>query len=98
MAPFVEVAIAWSRLGSARMLRDDDFGAAFVEIGDDGITVESLVGDHAAESDAVEQGRNADRIEAWPGMRRKRTRLPSASVSASILVVMPPLERPMAWL
>src|SRR3546814_13680654 len=32
----------------------------------------------------------------WPGSRTKRTRLPSASVSARILVVMPPLERP--WL
>jgi hypothetical protein len=32
-----------------------------------------------------------------PGSRTKRTRLPSASVSARILVLMPPLERPMAW-
>ena len=30
----------------------------------------------------------------WPGIRRKRTRLPSASVSARILVVMPPIGRP----
>src|SRR6187399_1473095 len=33
----------------------------------------------------------------WPGIRTKRTRLPSASVSARILVVMPPLDRPIAW-
>ena len=33
-----------------------------------------------------------------PGSRTNRTRLPSASVRARILVVMPPLERPMAWL
>src|SRR4051795_5934464 len=32
-----------------------------------------------------------------PGRSTKRTRLPSASVSATILVVRPPLERPMAW-
>src|SRR6185436_13337388 len=32
-----------------------------------------------------------------PGKSTKRTRLPSASVSARILVVRPPLERPMAW-
>src|SRR3954471_18042854 len=32
-----------------------------------------------------------------PGRSTKRTRLPSASVSARILVVRPPLERPMAW-
>lgn len=46
------------------MLRDDDFGAALVEIGDDGIAVESFVGDQAAESDALKQRRNADHIEA----------------------------------
>src|SRR3954447_22913218 len=33
-----------------------------------------------------------------PGSSTKRTRLPSASVRARILVVIPPLERPMAWL
>src|SRR3954447_21853148 len=33
-----------------------------------------------------------------PGRSTKRTRLPSASVRARILVVRPPLERPMAWL
>src|SRR3954470_11208041 len=33
-----------------------------------------------------------------PGKSTKRTRLPSASVSARVLVVRPPLERPMAWL
>src|SRR5207247_1935530 len=32
-----------------------------------------------------------------PGSSTKRTRLPSASVSARILVVIPPFERPMAW-
>src|SRR3954462_15644150 len=32
-----------------------------------------------------------------PGRSTKRTRLPSASVSARILVVRPPLDRPMAW-
>ena len=34
---------------------------------------------------------------ACPGTVQKSTGLPSASVSASILVVMPPRERPMAW-
>src|SRR3954447_475971 len=33
-----------------------------------------------------------------PGSSTKRTRLPRASVRARILVVMPPLEQPMAWL
>ena len=34
---------------------------------------------------------------ACPGSRRKSTRFPRASVRASIFVVMPPRERPMAW-
>ena len=34
----------------------------------------------------------------WPGSRTKRTRLPSASVSARIFVVQPPFDWPMAWL
>ena len=63
MAPFVEVAIERKRLCAARMLGDNDLGAAGVEIGDDGVAVEGLVGDQAAERDAVEQGRDADRIE-----------------------------------
>src|SRR3954468_14304918 len=33
-----------------------------------------------------------------PGSRMKRTRLPSASTRATILLVRPPRERPMAWL
>ena len=32
-----------------------------------------------------------------PGSRTNRTRLPRASVRAKILVVMPPLDLPMAW-
>ena len=37
------------RLGAARMLGDDDLGAARVEIGDDGVAVERLVGDQRVE-------------------------------------------------
>ena len=58
----------WSVL-SARMamrpwmLGDDDLGAAFVEVGDDGIAVERLVGDQATEIRARKQGRDADGIK-----------------------------------
>ena len=38
------------------------------------------------------------RLTIGAGSMMKRTRLPRASVRARILVVMPPLERPMAWL
>lgn len=35
---------------------------------------------------------------AWPGSKQKSLRLPGASARAMILVVIPPRERPMAWL
>jgi hypothetical protein len=37
MTPFVHLVVDRKRLGSSRMLRDDDLGAALVEIGDDGV-------------------------------------------------------------
>lgn len=46
------------------MLRDDDLGAAFVAIGEDGVAVEGLVSDQAAKGDAVEQWWDAHRVEA----------------------------------
>jgi hypothetical protein len=46
------------------VLRDHDLGAALVEVGDNVVAVESLVGDQRAEFDAVDQRRNADRVEA----------------------------------
>ena len=80
------------------MLRDDDLGAAVVEVGDEGVAVGGLVGDQGAEGKTSMSGGAPTVSKQWPGSRTKRTRLPSASVSARTLVVMPPLERPTAWL
>lgn len=98
MTPFVYLGIERDRLCSARMLGDDDLGATLVQIGDDGVAVEGFVGDQSAEGEAWMSGSTPTVSKRWPGSRTKRTRLPSASVSAMILVVMPPLERAMAWL
>src|SRR5271166_5822990 len=49
MPPFVHFAVDRERRNAARMLRDDDLGAARVEIGDDGVAIERLVGDQRAE-------------------------------------------------
>src|SRR5713101_1884902 len=48
------------------MLRNHDLGAALVEVGDDVVAVEGLVGDQRAELDALDQRRHADGIEALP--------------------------------
>ncbi|RMI15896.1 hypothetical protein DA102_028015 [Sinorhizobium meliloti] len=60
--------------------------------------VEGLVGDQRAESNAVNERRHADGIVAVAGQQDEADNVASASVRARILVVMPPLERTMAWL
>ena len=45
MSPFIDFEIDGDRLGSTRMLGDDDLGTALVEFGDDGLAVEGLVRD-----------------------------------------------------
>jgi|SRR5215208_1445329 hypothetical protein len=66
--------------------------------GDQGIAVESGIGDQRPEGELGVSGGTPTVSKRCPGKSTKRTRLPSASVSARILVVRPPLERPMAWL
>ena len=80
------------------MLRDDDPGAAPVEVGDNGVAIEGLVAEQGGELDTLDQRGDADRVEPVAGQKDEADQVPSASVSARILVVMPPLERPMARL
>ena len=49
------------------MLRDDDLGAALVEVGNDRIAVEGLVGDEAVKGETVDERRDAHRIETMAG-------------------------------
>src|SRR3954470_2189399 len=106
--PFVHLAVNVERCRAARMLGDDGLGAALVQVRDDVIAVERRVADQRPKGEPVNERRHATRVDplSWqavvlasrcPGKSTKRTRLPSASVSARILVVRPPLERPMAW-
>jgi hypothetical protein len=50
----------------------------------------------AANSMSAIKGSAATLSWRWPGKRTKRTRLPSASTKATILVVRPPRDRPIA--
>jgi hypothetical protein len=95
---FVPLLADAQRPCPARVLGDDDLGAALVQFGDDRVAVESLVGDQRVKLDAIDQGSDAYRVEALSRQSTKRTRLPSASARVRILVVIPPFERPMAWL
>lgn len=78
------------------MLGDDNLSRALVEVVDDCIAVECLIGNQAFELNAFDQ--RLKPVERCPGKSSNRTRLPSASVKARILVVIPPFDRPMAWL
>src|SRR5215217_5438384 len=53
------------------MLRDDDLGAALVEVGNDLVAVESLVGDQGTEFDTLDQWRDPDSIEALSRQQHK---------------------------
>ena len=53
MPPFVHLLVDSERLCTARMLGDDDLGAARVEIGDNGVAVERLVGDQRVEGQSA---------------------------------------------
>ncbi len=53
------------------MLRDDDLGAALVEIGDDGIAVEGLVGDEALKGETIDERSNPHRIETMAGQENE---------------------------
>jgi hypothetical protein len=64
MPPFVHVLIDGERFCAARMLGDDDLGAARVEFGDDGVAVERLVGDQCVEGQSLNEQRYAHRLEA----------------------------------
>jgi hypothetical protein len=71
VAPFVDFLVDVERLGAPLMLRDDDLRPAFVQVFDDPVGIESLVGDQAAEFDTLYQGRHADGVEAVAGQQNK---------------------------
>ena len=79
------------------MLGDHDLGAACIEIGDQGIAVESGIGDQRPEGEPVDERRHANRIEALPWQEHEAHEV-AERVGERQVVVRPPLERPMAWL
>src|SRR3984893_2178669 len=64
MTPFVDLGVDLQWGGAAGMLRNHNLGAALVEIGDDVVAVEGLVGDQGAELDALDQRRDPHRVMA----------------------------------
>src|SRR6266849_208012 len=67
VTPHVDLGVDRQGRGAPWMLGDDDLGAALVEVGNDGIAVEGLVGDEAVKGETVDERSNADRIETMAG-------------------------------
>ena len=77
------------------MLRYDDFGAALIEVGDDRVAVTSLVGEQGAQLDPREEWCDTDSVEALPRQENEAHELAKRICQSEVLVVIPPLERPM---
>ena len=92
MAPLVHLEVAGDRGDPIGFRRYHGGRAPIIQIGADRVAVESLIRQKCAEIE-VRQKRG-DTGAVVSGNRTNRTRLPSASTSATI--VNPPRERPMA--
>src|SRR5262249_21282530 len=62
--PFVHLLVDGERLCAARVLGDDGLGAARVEVGDDDVAVERLVGDERVKGQSRDERRHAHRVVA----------------------------------
>jgi hypothetical protein len=94
VSPLVHLKIARNGNDPVGFGRDHRRRAAVVQIGSDRIGVERFVGQQSGEIEIVEKGGDAHAVVS--GNKTKRTRLPNASTRATILVVKPPRDRPMA--
>ena len=79
MPPFVHFLIDGERLCTARMLGDDDLGAARVKLSDNGVAIEALSAISASKANPSMSGGTPTVSKRCPGRSTKRTRLPSAS-------------------
>src|SRR6478609_3903638 len=79
-----------SGLCAARMLGDDDFGAARVEIGDNGVAVERLVGDQRVEGQSLDERRHTHRVESLSRQKHEAHEIAERIGEGQDLVVMPP--------
>ena len=94
MTPLVHLEVAGDCGDPIGFGRDHGNRAPVVQLGAEPVAVEGFVRQQGGE---VEIGqKRGDTSAVMSGSRTNRTRLPSASTSATILVVKPPRERPMA--
>lgn len=64
MPPLIDVEVDVQRGGALRPLRDANLGPTFIHLLDNPIGIEGFVSDQALEGDILDQGGNANRVEA----------------------------------
>ena len=64
MTPLVNSGINLKWCDALRHLRNDGFGAAFIQLFDDPIHVERLIAEQGVELDTLKERRDADRVVA----------------------------------
>jgi hypothetical protein len=65
--PFVDFLIERDGFGPSRVLRDDDPGTTFVQLSDDPVGIEGLVGDQIVELKPINERGDANRVVSLPG-------------------------------
>jgi hypothetical protein len=64
MARFIDLWVDGDRISALRTLRNDDPCATFIQLKDDPVGIESLIGDEGREGNAFDERRDADCIMA----------------------------------
>jgi hypothetical protein len=69
--PFVDFFVDLKGAGPSGMLRNNDFGASFVEVFNDPVRIESLIGNQPLKVDAFDERRNTHRVVTMPRQKFK---------------------------
>ena len=86
-----------SRLKTLGTLGNHNRCAALVQFMNEPVAVVGLVGDEGVEGHAVDQRRHTDGVVAVAGREFEPDKVGQCIGEATILVVQPPFDLPMAW-
>ena len=96
MAPAIHVEVARDGMSAVGFGRDDRGCAPVGQFGAQPIDIEGLVAEERGEVDVLDERRDAEAVVALTGQQDEAGEIASASTSATILVVRPPRDRPIA--
>src|SRR6185437_13978614 len=96
VAPLIHVEVARDGLAAIGFGRADRDCPPLVQFGAQPIDIEGLVAEERGEVDVLDERRDAEAVVALTGQQDEAGEIASASTSATILVVRPPRDRPIA--